>query len=282
MLTNVNDPFDPSRAAQGSFIRDDQTGATLGAPAGGLRSTAPAAPDDTPWFMKDSALGNGGQKISVRTLNPAGSENMYGSEMREVPNMAGGRALRLRSAYQNLVAQGLSPAEAADQAQLTDDATHGEGAAVRTNLGVRTALTADRAAADTAKTNRINADAATANAGLAGIKARIDIAKAQKDLEGGGKFELNAPKADPNGLPYKDPVTGETKFPMLAGSVKIGDTQVPFQEADANRAQALAEQYIARYRKAYPDATDAPETLFNRFYQQSVLDVLGNRMETAQ
>jgi hypothetical protein len=241
MLTNVNDPFDPSRAAQGSFIRDDQTGATLGVPAGGLRSTAPAAPDDTPWFMKDSALGNGGQKISVRTLNPAGSENMYGSEMREVPNMAGGRALRLRSAYQNLVAQGLSPAEAADQAQLTDDATHGEGAAVRTNLGVRTALTADRAAADTTKTNRINADAATANAGLAGSKIQAELAKLTKDL----RINLD-PVFEETPIDPANPLLGTTKtitgFASKGGDNPVFIPREALAEHRANVAAAPSEE----------------------------------------
>lgn len=110
-------------------------------------------------------------------------------------------------------------------------------------------------------------------------KALAALAKASKDSS---KFSLEPPKPDPNGIPYKDPNTGQMVTPMLPGSVKLGDTKVPFSEADLTSAQDLANRYIARYREAYPNATESPETLFNEFYRQAVLDVIGSRYGTAQ
>ena len=106
------------------------------------------------------------------------------------------------------------------------------------------------------------------------------LAALQKAIgeQGVGKLEITPPRPDVNALP--DAKTG--KYPMLPGSVKIGETEVPLAAEDADNAQTLAQRHIAEYRRAHPDATETPETLFNRFYKQAIMEIIDTKVGGAQ
>lgn len=113
-----------------------------------------------------------------------------------------------------------------------------------------------------------NAEANILNARVSGLRAYSEATKPTKL----GSFSLTPPKPDTNALPNKD-----GSYPMLDGSVKVGDTTYSLSAEDFAKSQELANQYVARYMQEYPDAPETPEEILNRFGQQAVLDVLSQR-----
>jgi hypothetical protein len=113
-----------------------------------------------------------------------------------------------------------------------------------------------------------NAEANILNARVSGLRAYSEATKPAKL----GSFSLTPPKPDTNALPNKD-----GSYPMLDGSVKVGDTTYSLSAEDFAKSQELANQYVARYMQEYPDAPETPEEILNRFGQQAVLDVLSQR-----
>lgn len=134
-----------------------------------------------------------------------------------------------------------------------------------------------RAAYDANLLGQQNADTARMTAETGRVNALAALQKALNE-QGVGKLEITPPRPDVNALP--DAKTG--KYPMLPGSVKIGKTEVPLAAEDADNAQTLAQRHIAEYRRAYPDATETPETLFNRFYKQAIMEIIDTKVGGAQ
>jgi hypothetical protein len=263
MLTNVNDPFDPARAAQGAFIRDDQTGATLGVPAGIAAQPQGGQSQDayTPWFMKDNANGaDSGQTVDVRTLNPAGSPTMYGSEKAQVPNMAIGRASRLKGIYERLLAQGIQPGEAARQAELQD---------MGQNRGEADRITAAyQQNQDRANAKSITADkTASVDANLKGAQADAYSASAFKDRYQSTDAYLKATASD-----------------------KTSEQQVKFAEKIASYRQAMTLEIFKGTAERVDLTVDQRMQLAGDLAEQETMKMLaandvafnGSKQETPQ
>jgi len=139
---------------------------------------------------------------------------------------------------------------------------------IRRNEGIRRDNALLRIQERNADTYARNAEANVLNARLSGLRAYSEATKPAKL----GSFSLTPPKPDTNALPYKD-----GSYPMLDGSVKVGDTTYSLSAEDFSKAQELANQYVARYMQEYPDTQETPEEILNRFGQQALLDVLSQR-----
>jgi hypothetical protein len=217
----------------------------------------------------------GGQTQAAPTTpqeSPAAQAAMRQLATERDPFTAG----RLREIIREVVAAHAPAPTAADLERMATQSI-GNRLAARDILGMRKRVAdieATRSGVDVAQQNAISTRM-TAETGQVNALAALQKAIGE---QGVGKLEITPPRPDVNALP--DPKTGV--YPMLPGSVKIGETEVPLAAEDADSAQTLAQRHIAEYRRAYPDATETPETLFNRFYKQAIMEIIDTKVGGAQ
>lgn len=154
--------------------------------------------------------------------------------------MASGAAQRRQRTYDNLIAQGYSPAEAEDQTLLEEQANSGEARQVRNTVALRGLRDVRNNARAAAETSRMNAEAAQANAVIAGVKAQAELARISKDLGVNLKAKTESRLIDPE-QPYLGTVETVTGFVSTDGNVPVNIPIEDYQSYQRARRRALDE-----------------------------------------
>jgi len=152
--------------------------------------------------------------------------------------LAGSRDRKVTALTDDLIATGLSPAEAKQQAELeiTGTSSLGGRAEARVTQGLRAGLRAQKAAQAEAglKTREVAVKEVQAQASLDQAAAALkNAAKSGK----GSKFKFTLGKADLSQIPTTDPTTGALVYPTTGASVTIGEKSFPLSKEDAELVQ---------------------------------------------